>query len=384
MNPLPHFLSLFKHNIQLFIAIAFFPFFFVSCSENGNSATKETPKTELEVSTNFTNIYKSAVYIGDPFSTANPSSSEIAQIISTANTIAASDFNAIYLSFLHLDTLDNLTYNYNSWFDGPRDTLAVYNQLDKVFANMKNATESVLQGGNIVAGNIYPNAPKKVILFSLGGYDNSQDILRAYAPNNGNTNARIKRVLTKYGIDGIDLDYEPFIYNGSCAQVWNTLPNASQPPNYNNQKGIDTTGFAQLPSHQMLASLTQTLRTQAGATYITAAPYESQSWWGQVGANNFDWWNVQFYEGTNDVSPNMWVSTFNSWMSVASGKPNSFLVPGTNAKTFSQQQLTDALTNLQNANIQSGGAFIWNYSHISNDNPGSWGTLIANFGSNNN
>lgn len=343
-----------------------------------NPVTEEAEKIDMDI----TPAFKSAVYIGDPFQIPNPPPDSIQKMISVANTLAASDFNVLLLSFLHVDTTDHLTYDYKAWFDGPNAaSKPVFDQLPALFANIKNAQESQLVNGKIVAGQIYEGAPKKWILFSLGGYDNSQDALRAYAPNNGNVYQRIKTVLNTYNIDGIYLDYEPFRYGVNCSLLWESVVQ-TDPPNPNNKRGIDTAGFAQLQDYQMLANLTDKLRSEAGATYITAAPYEEQSWWGSVGASHFDWWNVQFYVGGSNECPSEWVDNFKEWLSVASGKPGNFLVPGCNADvegfcSFNRDSMTVALNNLKQANLQAGGAFIWDYEHIQNDDPSAWAKAIA-------
>ena len=320
--------------------------------------------------------FKNAVYLGAPFTTPDPDASEIDTIISTANTLAASDFNTLLLSFLHVDSTDQLTFGPSSRLTGTTDSLLVYDQLPAIFANIKNARESVDSSGIIVPGKAYAGAPKKIILFSMGGWARARDMLRTYSPTDGDVYEQIKTVLDTYHIDGIDLDYEPeSSYQVSTLQVW-------QQQSEDHKKGIDTSGFAELPAHQMLATLAQNLRIKAGATYITAAPYTEMDWWGSVGANNFDWWNVQFYGGTSSLCPNDWVSNFSSWQS-ASGRSDSFIVPGINADTLTyncmrtRDSLSMGLQHLQQANIQAGGAFIWNYKHILYHDPAAWAEVIA-------
>lgn len=323
--------------------------------------------------------FKSVVYIDDLFSSSNPSDSLVKAIIEEANTVAASDFNVLLINFLHVDTLDHLNLGYKAWFNGPQQATApVYDQLPAIFANIKEGRASVDSSGIIIAGASYPDAPKKIILLSLGGALNSQDMLRVYAPDNGNVYAAIQTVISTYHIDGIDLDYEPAPpYDSSCAYV---LAQAAA-GNPHNKLGVDTTGFAALPAHEMLAGLIQNLRSQSGAKYISAAPYEALSWWTSVGPANFDWWNVQFYAGQFADCPDQWVAKFQEWQAAAPNQPSTFIVPGinTNANCGSgnPDSLAASLENLVDSNIQAGGAFIWNYTQIENDDPANWAKVIA-------
>lgn len=312
--------------------------------------------------------------------------SSIEDMVEEANAIAGSDFNVVLLAFVNVDQDDNITFN--GYFPELNPTLTplISPLVKDIFALMKAGTTMSYTGGKIVADK-KGAGPAKKLLFSIGGWSWAQTAFRIYSPSsNGPLYPKFKTIADAYHIDGFDFDYEPpYIYNATLKQVYDQLPYYSQEhPDPNRQKGIDTSikGFDTTMDYTMLADVMQGFLKQDSTWEITAAPFESPSWWGDVASAvpSISWFNVQFYSGTNNEPSSDWASNLKTWMD-GTGMNADQLDPGPNADPNGLPQYDASTMKAAVATAKGSypitGAFVWRYTFIKGDMSG-WAAAMQN------
>jgi len=248
------------------------------------------------------NPQKIALYCQNTFDVANPSPSQITQMIDAANDLSQSGFGTILLGQWHVHSDGSIYYN-----DSP---------LDSVIQALKVIPTALKQGGFV-----------KKVLISFGPFASDFQAIKDHYLTFQRTMAG---VLAVTDIDGFDWDLEQ---------------------NYSN--------FTDL-----IVDLTQW--TNGLGKMVTAAPYEEVSFWKSVyqrtntgGDKGFAWWNLQTYSGITDYGT--WVDELRGLVP----DPESFLVPGFKVLNGATPSVVSStLAQWQQSYPQLDGGFIWQYEDL--------------------
>jgi hypothetical protein len=259
------------------------------------------------------------------------------QVEEEVAAIGPTAFDVVILPFLHVHADGSLYYN-----DTP---------LDSVWCGLANAL-----------GKLKADFPvQKRLLMSIGPM---QADFEAFVANIGTVLLELLEFTAKHHIDGIDLDYE---------------------------------GDYETPYLELLAKLVSAYRAAAPDDLVTAAPYEQPEFWAGAGGllsrtatsgltgNLIDWFNVQFYMGSENIAPDAYPQTFETWATAVAAPGNGvpdgpdFIVPGCNgtksADGFGPGDVARGLQAIRRQHQSIGGGFVWNYQEL-NGSVGEWGQAI--------
>ena len=207
-------------------------------------------------------------------------------------------------------------------------------------------------------------ATPKRLLISMGPFQSDFDNIAADVST---FVANFITMAQQLNLDGLDFDYE----------------------------GVHDSKHMQLLVQLATTYAQQSQQANGQAPFITAAPYYDPQWWAGILAqtttqsgNDFSWWNVQFYEGDSNPSPQSGASIFRTWYDAVSNAGANiqdvaaFITPGINADpnaspVYQPSTLTALVQNIQAQFPGEGGAFVWNYGFIQPDVQ-SWAEAIEN------
>jgi len=243
---------------------------------------------------------KVALYCQGTFSIKNPTEAEKKTMITAATEIADSGFGTVILGQWHVH--DNLEIYYN---DTP------YTE------------ENLGWALSTIPGLLKKNNKVKTVLLTFGPFGADFDHI---TKDPDYFISQIRLMCDIYDIEGFDFDIE-----GSFSQ-------------------------------ENLATLvTITDNFSAMGRIITAAPYNTQGWWGELltATKNFKWWNLQMYGGARYP---LWVKYLTEVIKYP--QPQSFLTYGFKALDSTPANVKTTLQNTRKTYPGLNGAFIWKYESI--------------------
>lgn len=280
------------------------------------------------------------IWVSGIFDQTGPSSKTAMD--AAVNLLGPTQFDTIFLNFLHVMGNGTVTYN-----NTPLNELSPY--VATALGRLKNG---------------FP--VKKKIVISLGGWGSQNDWDNL---NNGNIPGFVKQVSSwakTAGIDGVDFDFEGFPYDSPYDEVISKTAN----------------GYA----------------AAMPGSIVTLTPYLDSDFWTGVltetataSGNNISWINLMLYMGPTNIGD--WRENFKDWLAAVAAPgtkitsaqapafiPVGFYANGTGGSgqggAFIPKDLTAAVNDILSAYPTMGGAFIWSLGQTQG-NPGAWAESIA-------
>lgn len=269
---------------------------------------------------------------------------EPAQVEAEVDAIGPLQYDTVILPFIHVHR------------EGSADFEITYNDtpIEKLWDGLPEALERLKSGFEV----------KKQLLFSVGPFGSD---FEAIATDYHGFVDDFVELAAAHHVDGMDLDFEG--------------------------------DFGDRSMRKLLALMVGVYRNHVPGGLITAAPYTAEEFWAgpegvlelsrsESGSSNFDWFNVQFYEGPGNVPPQEYPETFDLWAKGIGREdngvpdPEAFIVPGCNGTkeaggSFPPTNLEEGLAAIRRDHGPIGGGFVWNYEGLE-WTPQEWAEAIVN------